>query len=258
MAERDKGRGVFSDPIGADMADDQIATGNASDVSSEFVRRGFRAMFPLEVELTEMIRFLTVLRSLLKKYARHKQGLLLLRPVELANLRALVSMRAHQERRVGKDERPARVIRLNTRAAQNAEAPAAVRLPFDSSAAQLDQGFSQFWAAYPKKVDKVAAKGQWEALGASPSLIKVILEAVHANCRTREWQLEGGRYVPNPARWLAGRRWEDERQERCTATALSETWYDECKSRHQATCNGRYAHEIRMQLDSARLERGAS
>lgn len=66
--------------------------------------------------------------------------------------------------------------------------------------------FNRFWQAYPRRVAKVAARRAWDKLGADGELLDLMLRAL-------EWQRKGWNdiaYVPHPATWLNGRRWEDE------------------------------------------------
>lgn len=70
------------------------------------------------------------------------------------------------------------------------------------------EAFDAFWAAYPKKVGKQAARKAFELI--DPSLYPAILSAVSAQKECEQWTKENGRYIPNPATWLSQGRWEDE------------------------------------------------
>lgn len=72
--------------------------------------------------------------------------------------------------------------------------------------------FDEFWATYPKHVAKKSARRAWDKLHADRDLLDALLNALEWQTRTGAWQRDGGRYVPNPATWLNGRRWEDEPQ----------------------------------------------
>ena len=72
--------------------------------------------------------------------------------------------------------------------------------------------FDEFWAAYPKHIAKKPARRAWDKLHADRDLLDALLTALEWQTRTEAWQRDGGRYVPNPATWLNGRRWEDEPQ----------------------------------------------
>jgi hypothetical protein len=71
------------------------------------------------------------------------------------------------------------------------------------------RGFSEFWLAYPKKVAKQDAEDAWAKLAPDAELQATILRAVEVNRRSRQWQ-EGARFIPNPATFLNGRRFDDE------------------------------------------------
>ena len=72
------------------------------------------------------------------------------------------------------------------------------------------QGFNEFWTTFPKKVNKGAAESAWRKLKPSDALISEILSAIETAKRSRQWQRDGGQYIPHPATWLNQRRWEDE------------------------------------------------
>lgn len=54
--------------------------------------------------------------------------------------------------------------------------------------------------------------GRGTKLHADRDLLDAVLTALEWQTRMEAWQRDGGRYVPNPATWLNGRRWEDEPQ----------------------------------------------
>ena len=70
--------------------------------------------------------------------------------------------------------------------------------------------FDQFWAIYPKKVGKGAARKAWQKLKPGKALVQKILEAIPKAQQSKEWLREGGQYIPNPATWLNQGRWDDE------------------------------------------------
>ena len=75
-----------------------------------------------------------------------------------------------------------------------------------------DPGFDRFWEAYPKKVSKEDAVRAFNRIGVDDILLGRILSAIQKQKQTAQWQEDGGRFVPYPATWLNGRRWEDEIQ----------------------------------------------
>ena len=70
-----------------------------------------------------------------------------------------------------------------------------------------DAAFDSFWSAYPKKVGKEAARKAFLKVDAD---LAVMLRAIEAQKQSRQWQEDGGKYIPNPATWLNQGRWEDE------------------------------------------------
>jgi hypothetical protein len=71
-------------------------------------------------------------------------------------------------------------------------------------------GFDDFWTRYPLHVGKQAARKAWAKLGPSPPLGQIV-DALAWQRELPRWREDGGRYVPHPATYLNGRRWEDER-----------------------------------------------
>lgn len=73
--------------------------------------------------------------------------------------------------------------------------------------------FEEFWKAYPKKKAKEAARKAWVKLKPDETLGKEIIQAVMESAKTKDWLKENGKYIPYPATYLNGKRWEDERNE---------------------------------------------
>ncbi len=69
--------------------------------------------------------------------------------------------------------------------------------------------FDEFWKAYPRKCDKQRARKAWAKLRPPP--LKAILDALAWQRELPDWRKENGEFVPYPASYLNGRRWEDER-----------------------------------------------
>ena len=71
-------------------------------------------------------------------------------------------------------------------------------------------GFDLFWQEYPRKAAKAAALKAWQKLNPSPDLVERILAHVREHKRSQDWIKDGGQFVPHPATFLNGRRWEDD------------------------------------------------
>ena len=71
-------------------------------------------------------------------------------------------------------------------------------------------GFEEFWKAYPKRRAKADARKAWAKLAPDAELLAVILKALAWQTREEQWNRDGGQYIPLPASWLRGERYEDE------------------------------------------------
>lgn len=82
-----------------------------------------------------------------------------------------------------------------------------------ASSGVIQQRFSQFWAAYPKKQGKGAAEKAWMKLKPSETLTNQMIQALELAKKCSQWNRDGGQYIPNPATWLNQKRWEDDYRE---------------------------------------------
>jgi hypothetical protein len=76
-------------------------------------------------------------------------------------------------------------------------------------------GFDEFWKAYPRKTAKVAARRKWDQVVKTTDP-EVIVSAAAAFAELWEAKLAAGaepRFIPHPATWLNGGRWDDEMQD---------------------------------------------
>ena len=80
--------------------------------------------------------------------------------------------------------------------------------------AQIEERFNRFWGSYPRKVQKIDARKAFHKLDPDEELLGAIIKAVEASKNSKAWQDEGGAFIPYPATYLNGRRWEDEEPER--------------------------------------------
>ena len=73
-----------------------------------------------------------------------------------------------------------------------------------------DDRFDKFWEAYPRKVGKQNAKKAFDKLRVDDRLLHTMLGAIAVAKRSVGWR--DMQYIPHPATWLNGRRWEDEEE----------------------------------------------
>lgn len=71
-----------------------------------------------------------------------------------------------------------------------------------------DRTFDHFWDHYPKQVGKAAAEEEWRKIPKGVTLAEIMIGLERAK-KNPEWIREGGRYIPNPAKWIKERRWND-------------------------------------------------
>lgn len=73
-------------------------------------------------------------------------------------------------------------------------------------------GFDAFWRAYPKPRDRGDAEVAWLEMGVTEELAETtLIPALLAQSQWPEWQEDGGKYIPWPAKWLRHKRWLDQR-----------------------------------------------
>ncbi len=70
-------------------------------------------------------------------------------------------------------------------------------------------GFDRFWSAYPKKAAKPNARKAFRKIKPDEALLERMLSALEVQKASRDWQRDAGQYIPYPATWLNGMRWED-------------------------------------------------
>lgn len=71
-------------------------------------------------------------------------------------------------------------------------------------------GFEEFWVSYPKKIAKQNALKAWFKLSPDVVLAGNILAALERHKTNPSWLKDNGQWIPLPASWINGRRWEDE------------------------------------------------
>ena len=82
-----------------------------------------------------------------------------------------------------------------------------IRNQKDISHSADDPAFTAFWSAYPRKVAKPAALKAWRSAKSRPPLAD-LLAALDRHKGSEQWQ--AARFVPHPATWINGQRWDDQ------------------------------------------------
>ena len=70
--------------------------------------------------------------------------------------------------------------------------------------------FDVFWNAYPRHTNKKAALQAFQKINPDDDLLNIMLQSLSAWSKSQQWTKDGGQFIPHPATWLNGRRWEDE------------------------------------------------
>ena len=71
-----------------------------------------------------------------------------------------------------------------------------------------DSDFQEFWFIYPRKIAKQDAIKAFRKV--PPAKLSEILKAVEAQKQSKQWLKDNGAFIPHPATWLNGERWNDE------------------------------------------------
>lgn len=74
---------------------------------------------------------------------------------------------------------------------------------------RMSDGFEQFWKLYPKKCAKGDARKAWSQMAKVRPPLAQLLKAVVTARSCEQWRRNGGEFIPYPATWLRGERWED-------------------------------------------------
>ncbi len=74
----------------------------------------------------------------------------------------------------------------------------------------VQANFERFWAGYPRKVGKDAARRVWQQLAPDNALTDRMVAAVEQHCASEQWQKDGGQFIPYPRTWLNRGGWTDE------------------------------------------------
>ena len=70
--------------------------------------------------------------------------------------------------------------------------------------------FADFWTIYPRKCARADAEKAFRRIRWTPELWMTVWDAIARQKESEQWQEGGGRFIPYPATWLRGERWNDE------------------------------------------------
>lgn len=84
--------------------------------------------------------------------------------------------------------------------------------------------FEEFWREYPKKQGKKDAQKAFSKLKLDKELFEKIMQAIKTQKNNSDWVKENGKYIPLPATWIRGERWEDEIIQTFTNSQIAENY----------------------------------
>lgn len=90
----------------------------------------------------------------------------------------------------------------------------------------VKEWFEEFYLAYPRKVAKQDAVKAWEKINPDLEKKEKIMIALSQAINSDDWVRDDGRFVPYPASWLNGRRWEDMPMLASVRITKPEGWVD--------------------------------
>jgi len=108
----------------------------------------------------------------------------------------------------------------------------------------VDDLFPKFWKMYPNKKGKSAAEKAWKKLKVTADLFGQIAEGLAAQVVCEAWVKDGGQFIPHPATWLNGKRWEDE-------VKVASNVHPFPQSRHTGFAERDYTSGLRMREDGS-------
>lgn len=70
------------------------------------------------------------------------------------------------------------------------------------------EDFDRFWSAYPRKAGN--KQKTFDIFRKIDVPVDTLLEAIEVQKQSAQWTKDNGQFIPYPATWLNGRRWEDQ------------------------------------------------
>ena len=125
------------------------------------------------------------------------------------------TIRNHKSKYPSADEADEPAVEFNC-IQLNSDARKCPRNPIQSISESISESesntklFDAFWTAYPKHEAKADAEKAFTKLAPDDELMATILKAIEIWKKTEQWTKDGMKFVPLPATYIRGRRWEDE------------------------------------------------
>jgi hypothetical protein len=99
-------------------------------------------------------------------------------------------------------------------------------MPIAYTAPKNDPEFEAFWRNYPRKQNKGDARKAWEQTKEIRPATDRLVKALIAQKSTPQWIDAGGKFIPYPASWLRGERWEDSSEIELDGVVNGKMWWE--------------------------------
>ena len=86
-----------------------------------------------------------------------------------------------------------------------------------------EERFARFWDAYPRHTAKQNAEKAFQKIDPDDSLLETMLSALTKQRSSHQWS--DPQYIPHPATWLNGHRWEDEVKSSEVKTVVAQQYH---------------------------------
>ena len=112
------------------------------------------------------------------------------------------------------------------------------------TAKESDRLFDKFWSVYPRHEGKQNARKAFDKLKPDDAMLETLVNAILKQKQSAQWS--DPQYIPHPATWLNGHRWEDEMPKampsgkRVLAQQYKQREYDNAKMEEQLGVNDLY------------------
>ena len=85
---------------------------------------------------------------------------------------------------------------------------------------EKEKGFLAFWELYPNKKAKKTAREKWDKINID--LYGDVMKGLNNAIKSKKWTDDNGEFIPHPATWIHGKRWDDEYAEKKSADGVSD------------------------------------
>lgn len=107
------------------------------------------------------------------------------------------------------DAKPTRAPRVNHASSRDSDTQVGREGKGKEGKDDASSRFEEFWKAYPRKTAKDDARKAFEKRKPDAEMLASMLTALSVQAASPAWTKDGGQFIPHPATWLNGGRWQD-------------------------------------------------